>query len=148
MYIINCIDKNIVNSTVLKNLHDSSKNSTIYYSKRSPEYENIGMGKFPWLIDECLDILIANENKLFLKENVFSLTDIISEQESQTISIKKEYKFDFYEANYNNLISQLFIIFEENGIRVHTKLYKKKFCFYEKQGNLYDKDGVEFVFYR
>lgn len=146
LYIINRIDGNIINSTVLEDLRKRISNSKIYYNNRSPKYENIGMGKFPWLIDECMNTLIANKNKLFIKDIPFPLAKIISEQESKSFSINKEYKFDFYDTNSNDLISQIFFTFKETEIKICTKIYKKKLCLYEKQGNLYDKDGVEFVF--
>lgn len=146
LYIINRIDENIINSTILEDLHDRISNSRIYYNNRSPEYENIGMGKFPWLIDGCIDILIANENKLFKQDIFFPLAKMVSDLESQNFSINKEYKFDFYETNSNNLISQIFFVFKETEIKICVKIYKKKLCLYEKYGNLYDKDGVELIF--
>ena len=112
------------------------------------EYEYIGLGRFSILFSYFNRLILDRPLLYLLKgdipENLNLIKYSIGFGNRNMFKINKKYKFSFYDIE--NIQANICFWYHKSGICIQLEIYNKPICFYEEEGNTFDKDGMEIIF--
>lgn len=134
------------------------------YSFMSPENaEYYGIGKFMWLFSDYIDNILSVSAKdlllgklsdkfdpinISIKDNPYSPIIFNNASKHTEYNIIKKFTSDFINEYGTNPSADFEVNINDHGIDLSFKTYYKPCCFYDGEGQYYEKDGFEMILIR